>query len=545
MSDATPSDGTPAPIAEGSAAKTPFAHLLVYLETNALTGTLAMWPDEPTAPGQDRVLFEGGQPVAIRLSQPAKSLREGLLTLFERQQAPFAFYEADLLGESPNILRGTVDTWALLAESLRENARDDMVESVLGRFGESLLRMQPGVDLGRFKLDPSERPLIDLLLASPANVDTLARGSGLPNRLGRRLVYLLAITKAVALYDGSTAQASKATTGVRNIPANLRKTPPGTPLSQPSGIQFSSAAGTMPSQSTATRRPSDPAQPLVLPSVPAGADNSIRVGSATSIVPPPPTTLPAALSARWLEITARSKLIDNENYFDMLGVTRKSKADDVKNAYFALAKVWHPDRLPAELASLKPLVEQVFSYLSEAHDTLTNEDKRLKYTQSVKEGGGTPATDRMMTTILDGAMQFQNVELLAKKQDWDAALLLLERILIASPDEPDYHAMKAWLLMQKHPGKAAPLSDMLVSATAAIDLHADHEKALMYKGLILKRMGRTAEAYKFFRKVTQLNPRNVEAAREVRLSNMRGERVSKAPPPPGAGGLLGNLFKKK
>jgi predicted TPR repeat methyltransferase len=103
--------------------------------------------------------------------------------------------------------------------------------------------------------------------------------------------------------------------------------------------------------------------------------------------------------------------------------------------------------------------------------------------------------------------------------------------------------MKAWLLMQKHPGKAAPLSDMLESASTAIELHADHEKALFYKGQILKRMGRTAEAYKCFRKVTMLNPRNVEAAREVRLSNMRGERTSKAPPPPT--GLLGNLFKKK
>lgn len=568
------SNDSPAPIAEGSAAKTPFAHILVYVASNALTGTLALWPDDSAAAGQDRVLFEQGRPVAARLMESAKTLRLGLLNLFDRQRAPYAFYEANLLGESANILRGTVDPWALLTESLRENARDDMVESVLGHFGDSTLRMQPGVELARYGFDQSEMPLIDLLRASPANVDTLVRGSGLPSRLGRRLVYLLAITKAVAPYDATSSQRpSNTTTGVRSLQAQLgqnlgggrsvtppgMRMPPGARSLTPSGMRVPTPSR-LPSPprgiSIPVRRNSPqpfaavnpdaslPMAPLMMPDVPA-QDTTIRIGSSTSIVPPPPGALTEALAARWQEITARSKLIDNENYFEMLGVTRKVKSEEAKQAYFALAKVWHPDRLPPELAPLKPLVENIFSYLSEANDTLSNDDKRLKYTQSVKEGGGTPATDRMMTAILDSAMQFQRVEVLGKKQDWDGALELLGRILVNSPDEPDYHAMKAWLLMQKHPGKAAPLSEMLESANRAVELHADHEKGHFYKGLVLKRMGRNAEAYRHFKKASQINPRNVDAAREVRLSNMRGERRSNPPPASGGGGLLDKLFKKK
>lgn len=551
----------PAPIAEGSAAKTPFAHILVYAETNALSGTLALWPDDSAAPGQDRVLFQQGCPVAARLIRPVKTLRLGLLGLFERQRAPYAFYEADLLGESANIVRGTVDSWALLTESLRESARDDVVESVLQRFGESQLRMQPGVDLARYSFDRSEMPMIDLLRASPATVDVLVRGSGLPSRLGRRLVYLLAITKAVAPYVPSRADRPSVTTGVRALAEDLRRTPPGsrhpTPssgLRPPTASRLPSPPGgtPIPGRSTEIRSssrpgaggsdPTRPLGPLQMPNIPTSGDTAIRIGSNTSIVPPPPAQLSAASMARWNEITARSKLIDNENYYVMLGLTSKAKADEIKQAYFAAAKIWHPDRLPPELAPLKSVVEQIFGYMNEAHETLSLEESRLKYQQTLKEGGGTPATDRMMTTILDSAMQFQRVEVCAKKHEWDEGLQLLDRILVNSPDEPDYYAMKAFLLMNKHPGKTAPLSDMLDCVTRALELHDEHEKAHLYKGLILKRMGRASEAYKHFRKASQINPRNVEAAREVRLSNMRGDRRSI---PPTQGGLLDKLFKKK
>lgn len=76
------------------------------------------------------------------------------------------------------------------------------------------------------------------------------------------------------------------------------------------------------------------------------------------------------------------------------------------------------------------------------------------------------------------------------------------------------------------------------------------------EGAVALGVGSARRAREDFKKVAELNPRNLDAVREVRLHNMRtgaaqgtgsaAERSSKAPPTAEkkAGGLLGKLFKK-
>ena len=82
------------------------------------------------------------------------------------------------------------------------------------------------------------------------------------------------------------------------------------------------------------------------------------------------------------------------------------------------------------------------------------------------------------------------------------------------------------------------------------------EKAFFWRGMLYKRLGKMDLATKDFKRVVDLNPRNIDAAREVRLHHMRGNRGSVPPAPratPGGqqrpedaqkGGLFGRLFKK-
>ena len=91
--------------------------------------------------------------------------------------------------------------------------------------------------------------------------------------------------------------------------------------------------------------------------------------------------------------------------------------------------------------------------------------------------------------------------------------------------------------------------------------NANSERAYFWRGMLYKRIDETSKAMKDFKKASELNPRNLDAMREVRLHNIRGGqskpppgnsssggRPSQKPAKPAApetlGGLFGKLFKK-
>lgn len=471
----------PEPLAQGDLAQTPFAHVLLYVHKHALEGTLVVWepPRGEERPPQDRILFERGAPVAARLREPASRLDRGLLPLFPRTRGPYAFYErADLVGRGEGVLVGEVAPQPLIAASLRGSSRDDVVAHVVAGLGAGPLRIERGAGIDALGLLPEERAFVDVLRAEPMPAARWVELSALPPKMAERIVYLLAITKCVAPWDGAEAKP-----GPRRIPSDLRPPKP------------------------ASRPPASGAPPRRSESQPPSA---------------PPPGLSAAHREHWAELAARAAKIEDEDYFEMLGVPRDASSSAVQTAYFNLIKTWHPDRLPRELAPLRPRAELVFRYLTRAQETLSDDAKRGPYLASVQDGGGTPNAERKLARVIQAAMEFRKVEVLLKRRELDEALTLIEECLEANDEEPDYHATMGWILLQR----AAPGADHS-SALAALDralaLSATHDRALYYKGMVLERMGRSAEATECHRRAAQVNPKNIEAVRMVRLAEMRGE----------------------
>jgi tetratricopeptide (TPR) repeat protein len=137
--------------------------------------------------------------------------------------------------------------------------------------------------------------------------------------------------------------------------------------------------------------------------------------------------------------------------------------------------------------------------------------------------------------------------------------------LEGDPTQPDYLAMLAWLEASK-PANQSPEKTLecIRMLDRAASMGGRSEKAFYWRGLLYKRLGKIDMATKDFRRVAEMNPRNIDAAREVRLQQMRGARGSTPPPPrasPGGqkqddaskgqkgdraqkGGLFGRIFKK-
>jgi curved DNA-binding protein CbpA len=521
---------TPEPTITGELSATPFLHLVVNLHLRALTGTLAVWPETETR-GQDRIYFVSGVPVTARLLvSNTPVLDRALLPLFARTAGAFAFYEQhDLVGEGG--IRGRVEPLALLSAALRMSAREDAMQAVLGQYEDATLRLRPGLDLKRYAFLPKEERVLEVARAGPSTLTELVETTELGPELSRRLVYLLLITRALEPY---VAPASTPHGGVTRGSISPERT------SRPrtSGTSIP-AASTQPP-------PGDRNSNLPLP--PSRHPSGPPAGHATSpprqSAPPrtqselPPQGLSADALAFFVEAKQRIKQLETQNYFDMLGVARDAGAETVRKQFLQLAKRWHPDRLAPELASLRPDVEDIFRWLTTAHDTLVDDTKRANHLRAVQDGGGTPEADRKLAAIVTAAMEQQKAEVLIKRRDFVGARTILERALDLNAEDADLQATYAWALFNSEPGETF-VPDMIRHLDRALAIAPTHDRAHFYKALALRRIGREAEAIKHFKLASDANPKNLDALREVRLARMRGQLEAEGAPPKKPAGAKG------
>jgi curved DNA-binding protein CbpA len=504
------------PSAQGSLAKTPFAHLLLYLQARKLSGTLAIWAADGKS-GQDRVLLEQGMLTAMRPVEPAKTLYAALMPLFAREDGPYGFYDGqNLLGQT-GILREPIDIYTLLSRGVRVHVQEALVDSVLERVRGRQLKLRGDFPLDKLELNQRELQLVEPLRGIGASVDTLVGSGALPPRDAKRTLYLLTLVKAVEAIEG---RGSVPVDG--SIPVDVESFRPSsssiTPRSLPPISGSMTLSGTTALPSTAPR----PANENTLPST-------------------PPPGLSAADEARWTELIALHKHLDGLTHYELLGVPNNATGQEVQAAYFALVKKYHPDRLPPSFAPLARAAHAMFERMTEANETLNHAERRAEYDKQVQGGGGTRDAERTMRNVLESALEFQKAEVHLRKREFIQALEFVRSALAKNPDEADYHALQAWILHLSHTGADAPMDEIMRSLDRALKSNARHERAHYYRGVILKRLKRDSEAVRHFRIAAELNPHNVDAAREVRLASMR--RDSK---PPAAGqNVLSRLFNKK
>jgi tetratricopeptide (TPR) repeat protein len=106
------------------------------------------------------------------------------------------------------------------------------------------------------------------------------------------------------------------------------------------------------------------------------------------------------------------------------------------------------------------------------------------------------------------------------------------------PGQAEHVALCAWIDALK-PG--ADASQITLELKRALRLAENNIKVHWYRGLVLQHLGRHEHALREFRSVLELDPRHLDAARQIRIYEMRLEkspkgRPSLAPEPESAGG---------
>ena len=132
-----------------------------------------------------------------------------------------------LLGSGDDVVIAAIDPYELLAASLENHARDDMVDALLTRFAGHPLRLLKGRDLERMRIRPAYKPFSDLIRAAPATPEELIAQTELPKSTARRLLYALIAAHMVSTDERRSQETFRSQLGCRR---SFRRAPSALPM---------------------------------------------------------------------------------------------------------------------------------------------------------------------------------------------------------------------------------------------------------------------------------------------------------------------------
>lgn len=508
----------PEPKARGTFAKTPFAHILVYLLDHSMSGTLEVKGDkhevicyfqkgtpakvQSTVAGrtlgavlqkmglvnddqlkavEERVSEKGellGQVLIQQGAIDAPSLIRGLrqqilirLTdVFALTNAQYAFYER------VNLLHGIgadelfpLDPLPLIMSGLRKYGSrlqlDTLCESLRGKW----ISITDENTVRRFKLTESEKDFLEELFEQKYSYDSLLESKRFDADMVKYLLYGMCITRLV----------------------KVESTPP-----------VEEKQNEKPAERRASRLVSLDPGPFDVKEAPELADKRQQILNKAA------------------EIAA-------QNYYEMLELQPSDPPEKARLAFFRLAKLYHPDKIAKELASeLKETLQYIFSNLSAAHTTLTDPDSKEEYDGVLQKGSKAESSSEIseeeaqVRDVLEGENLYQKALVYLRRNQDDQAREFVDRALSLNKDNPEHQALQAHLEWKRRP-KDSDNSDLLDVLRKSVDAIPKSERAHLYFAHVLKASGRENEAVQHFERVLALNSHNIEAARELRLIKMR------------------------
>jgi tetratricopeptide (TPR) repeat protein len=192
--------------------------------------------------------------------------------------------------------------------------------------------------------------------------------------------------------------------------------------------------------------------------------------------------------------------LEQRSYYELLGISENAGDGEVRKAYFAAAKRFHPDALThLGLTDIKQQAAQVFARIAEANDVLRDRDKRANY-----DARGSSEELMVDTRALAQAeTAYRKGEILIRMGDFRGALEYLEPAVELWPDECEYQSALGWALHKQ------PKSDperALVHLERAVELDDSDAAALFRLGTVLRASGEGERSARYLAQAKMIDP---------------------------------------
>ena len=228
-------------------------------------------------------------------------------------------------------------------------------------------------------------------------------------------------------------------------------------------------------------------------------------------------------------ISAMAARIHEASIAEVMGVPQGAPLDEIASVYLSLTRRWHPNRLDPSLAALRPTVERIYSRFIEAYASLSHQHatsrrrlRRPSQNRSAPPPGHKPRSIRAQEL-------YKEAHRLHRSGRNAEAFALVRRVIELSRSRPEYLGLFAWLqaLDLGEPPQLAPGATSNHYATPirllnrALTDSPNHSMARYYRGVLLRKTGHLEDAAADFRRVVATDPDHLDAARELRLMELR------------------------
>lgn len=516
----------PAAYASGTLAAKPLAHLLVYLLERRISGTLELTDGQGRAA---QLHVRSGYPTKIRTREPVAYLSEVLLdrgdvdaALLESTQkkayasgtlhgdvllqagilttpkltsaldeqmlrklrylftlsetTSFAFYmEHDALAGygSPNA--AAHDPLPAIWRGLREATPWSHVRGALDKLGTARFTLAEDALPARFKFEGVERSVVHAF-GQPRTLPEVAAAIPAPVSLVELVAYALLITRQLQVAPSASRPQIPAVSGAITLPGYQRH----------ASLSFN---------------------------VPLGAGAAGRGGGAP------------AMSRREI-ILHRAAVITSQNHFERLGVSRDAGAEDVQTAFLQLSRTFHPDHLPPDLQDLRVPCETIFNAIGEAQNVLTDSKRRAEYLTGMAMEQVAAKVQADPLAVPGARNDLDGAEICITKQQLDQAEALCRRYLKDHREDLRGVALLIYVDALKSDQDEDTLRAHIAALRSVVHRDSSVGRAFHYRGLLSQKLGDHGNALADFRRAAKLDPRNVDAAREIRLYEIRGLKGS-------------------
>jgi len=483
----------------------------------------------------------------------ALQVREVLLVVMAWSEGEYAFAEEDPHAAPQGEITLKLSTGEMILEAVRRIEDPDVIRYALGDIDRVLaLSSDPLLRFQRIALSPTDGFVLSRV-DSTLSVREIIQMSPLDPAETQKSLFGLLCTGVIEPVAGVTKPRPQPGGGRPPARVTARAEPPPPPTSRPAAPWSSGRLQPLASD-----------EPVAGPSPAAGPDPILpaspgeEAAPVASVTPPASPAVPAdaqkqkEVEERRREIGEACRDLKAQSHFEVLGVPRAANEAQIKEAYFRLARRFHPDaHHDPTLADLREKLEAVFIRLGEAYEVLRNPRTRGNYEASLPRQAPVPGSaansepepsapppnrDYEVRMAAESAARAEKH--IAEARYWDAIQLLEPAVALLDGKPRQRARVNLARCFAKNPNWVKRAEELLQLVVQEDPKNAD---AYFELGMIYKGGGLKGRSLSVFRKALEIRPEH-EGARQELLA-LGGDKDD--PEPPAGGGLLKKLFGKQ